>query len=62
MAEYQEMIIFGTDLYNQPFFLIFVFYFAELAQLAERWLPKPKVAGSNPVFRSDFQSKSFPDT
>lgn len=26
---------------------------AEIAQLVERWLPKPKVAGSSPVFRSD---------
>ena len=25
---------------------------AELAQLVERWLPKPKVASSNLVFRS----------
>ena len=25
---------------------------AVIAQLAERWLPKPKVAGSNPVYRS----------
>lgn len=25
---------------------------AEIAQLVERWLPKPKVAGSSPVFRS----------
>ena len=29
-------------------------FYAEVAQLAERWLPKPKVAGSNPVFRSNF--------
>jgi hypothetical protein len=27
-------------------------YSAEVAQLVERWLPKPKVAGSSPVFRS----------
>ena len=25
---------------------------AEVAQLVEHWLPKPRVAGSNPVFRS----------
>ena len=25
---------------------------AVVAQLAERWLPKPKVAGSSPVYRS----------
>ena len=25
---------------------------AELAQLVEHWLPKPRVAGSSPVFRS----------
>ena len=28
------------------------FLFAELAQLVEHWLPKPRVAGSSPVFRS----------
>ena len=27
---------------------------AELAQLVEHWLPKPRVAGSSPVFRSTF--------
>ena len=27
--------------------------FAELAQLVERWLPKPKVASSSLVFRSN---------
>lgn len=26
--------------------------FAAIAQLVERWLPKPKVAGSSPVYRS----------
>ena len=26
--------------------------FADVAQLVERWLPKPKVAGSRPVVRS----------
>ena len=26
--------------------------FAIVAQLVERWLPKPKVAGSCPVYRS----------
>ena len=25
---------------------------ADLAQLVEHWLPKPRVAGSSPVFRS----------
>ena len=25
---------------------------AEVAQLVEHWLPKPRVAGSSPVFRS----------
>ena len=29
---------------------------AELAQLVEHWLPKPRVAGSSPVFRSHFYS------
>ena len=28
--------------------------FAVIAQLVERWLPKPKVAGSSPVYRSRF--------
>ena len=32
---------------------IFANVFAELAQLVERWLPKPKVAGPSPVFRSN---------
>ena len=27
---------------------------AGIAQLVERWLPKPKAAGSNPVSRSIF--------
>ena len=27
-------------------------FIAELAQLVEHWLPKPRVAGSSPVFRS----------
>jgi hypothetical protein len=27
---------------------------AVIAQLVERWLPKPKVAGSSPVYRSGF--------
>ena len=27
---------------------------AELAQLVEHWLPKPRVAGSSPVFRSHY--------
>ena len=27
-------------------------FLAELAQLVEHWLPKPRVAGSSPVFRS----------
>ena len=26
--------------------------YADVAQLVERWLPKPKVAGSRPVVRS----------
>ena len=29
-----------------------LFQQAELAQLVEHWLPKPRVAGSSPVFRS----------
>ena len=33
-------------------FPIFANRFAEIAQLVERWLPKPKVAGPSPVFRS----------
>ena len=31
---------------------------AELAQLVEHWLPKPRVAGSSPVFRSTFRKIS----
>ena len=31
---------------------------AELAQLVEHWLPKPRVAGSSPVFRSQMRVKS----
>ena len=31
---------------------------AELAQLVEHWLPKPRVAGSSPVFRSNKKAKS----
>ena len=30
---------------------------AELAQLVEHWLPKPRVAGSSPVFRSGKMEK-----
>ena len=30
---------------------------AELAQLVEHWLPKPRVAGSSPVFRSENEEK-----
>ena len=33
-------------------FVIFAIAFAIVAQLVERWLPKPKVAGSCPVYRS----------
>ena len=29
---------------------------AEIAQLVERWLPKPKVAGPSPVFRSTYSN------
>ena len=31
---------------------------AELAQLVEHWLPKPRVAGSSPVFRSKASNHS----
>ena len=34
-------------------FCIFAVANAVIAQLAERWLPKPKVAGSSPVYRSN---------
>ena len=27
-------------------------FFAVIAQLVEHWLPKPRVAGSSPVYRS----------
>ena len=32
---------------------------AELAQLVEHWLPKPRVAGSSPVFRSFIMEQQF---
>ena len=32
---------------------------AELAQLVEHWLPKPRVAGSSPVFRSSIMAQQF---
>ena len=35
--------------------------FAELAQLVEHWLPKPRVAGSSPVFRSSFSKMTDDD-
>ena len=31
---------------------------ADLAQLVEHWLPKPRVAGSSPVFRSSKTPKN----
>ncbi len=31
--------------------------YADVAQLVERWLPKPKVAGSRPVVRSSVAAK-----
>lgn len=31
---------------------------AVIAQLVERWLPKPKVAGSSPVYRSRCKSEA----
>ena len=34
---------------------------AELAQLVEHWLPKPRVAGSSPVFRSSFSKMTDDD-
>ena len=34
--------------------------FAAIAQLVERWLPKPKVAGSSPVCRSNRGEKFIP--
>ncbi len=38
---------------NNKNFCIFASEIAVIAQLAERWLPKPKVAGSSPVYRSN---------
>ena len=35
-----------------PLFFLIKEGSAELAQLVEHWLPKPRVAGSSPVFRS----------
>ena len=34
-----------------------LYFIAELAQLVEHWLPKPRVAGSSPVFRSLFKNQ-----
>ena len=35
-------------------FVIFAVAFAIVAQLVERWLPKPKVASSSLVYRSQY--------
>ena len=32
--------------------------FAVVAQLVEHWLPKPRVAGSSPVYRSKVKQKN----
>ena len=51
-------ILFQLKLFNLRYlyvsrkYLTFAIAFAELAQLVEHWLPKPRVAGSSPVFRS----------
>lgn len=37
------------------FFINFASAIAIVAQLVERWLPKPKVAGSCPVYRSEIK-------
>ncbi len=41
---------------NPILYLNFILYlcniFAIVAQLVEHWLPKPRVAGSSPVYRS----------
>jgi hypothetical protein len=36
--------------------------FADVAQLVEHWLPKPGVAGSNPVVRLQWESQKAPIT
>ena len=33
--------------------------YAVVAQLVEHWLPKPRAAGSSPVYRSKFQSTDY---
>ena len=38
---------------------IFALANAIVAQLVELWLPKPKVAGSSPVYRSDTTIPAF---
>ena len=44
--------MFNKIIYYFDYFITFAFH-AEVAQLVEHWLPKPRVAGSNPVFRSN---------
>ena len=39
--------------------LIVWLHYAEIAQLVEHWLPKPRVAGSSPVFRSKDKEWQF---
>ena len=40
------------DLRNRNVFLKFAHHFAVVAQLVEHWLPKPRVTGSSPAYRS----------
>ncbi len=51
----------SDDYYSRSikYFPYICWTFARLAQLAERWLPKPKVAGSNPVSRSSPKKQNF---
>ena len=37
---------------NRNVFLSFASHFAVVAQLVEHWLPKPRVTGSSPAYRS----------
>ena len=50
----------GSFFHREPecIFLAPSFSQAELAQLVEHWLPKPRVAGSSPVFRSRKKKKN----
>ena len=64
MSEKKDFVIFFT---KKSCHLEFIYYFcsriyekwnAVVAQLVEHWLPKPRVAGSSPVYRSNLELKT----